>query len=88
MRSIPSTLNGFYIMIVFVVVFLFCSRFIPQIIGWHYLEYSMIVATVMVYVFIDCTILIIHTMNLANRLNIPHSVERELNKLYQMEVID
>lgn len=86
MRSIRSTENLFYIITIFTVSSVFLGEQLRLLLHLHYQEWWAIIATLMLALLIDITILLHDVLGQADRLNASFKVHRYLKrKLYQME---
>lgn len=86
MRSIRSTENLFYIITAFTVASVLLGEPLRLTLRIHYQEWWAIIATLMLALTIDITILLHDVLGQADRLNASFKVHRFLRKkLYQME---
>lgn len=86
MRSIRSSINFFCIIATFTVLTVVLSEPIRLGLRIFYMEWWAIIATLMLALLIDITILLHDVLGQADRLNASFKVHRYLkNKLYQME---
>lgn len=86
MRSIKSTENFFMIVATFTVLTIIFGDHLRAFLGIHIQEWYAIIATLMLALFIDITILLHDVLGQADRLIASYKVHRYLKKkLYQME---